>query len=115
MIKLDELEKYVLEKRLKRIKHLQYASKLIYEANLNYLDVVQILDKVLIEKFYKFLKEYEIDVFEMVEKLNESGARLYEVRDGQIAIYFKDCFYRMIDYNTIKLLFDICGVDYEKT
>ena len=111
---IDECEKYFLEKELKKIKHLQYVSKFIFNANEDFIDVVTIIDNILIENFYKFLKEYEIDVFEMVEKLNESGARLYEVRDGQIAIYFKECFYRMIDDNTIKLLFDICGVDYEK-
>lgn len=111
---IDECEKYFVEKELKKIKHLQYVSKFILTACDDFFDVVQIIDNVLIETFYKFLKQYEIDVFEMVDKLNESGARLYEVRYGQIAIYFKECFYRMIDDNTIKLLFDICGVDYEK-
>ena len=109
---------FFLESNLKHIAALHAVQKIIYERDqkkFDFLYPLQLMEKEEKRLFYKLLEDYKIDVFDLVEKLNESGARLYEVREGDIAVYFKDHYYRMIDDATVKTLFEICGVDYEIT
>ena len=72
-------------------------------------------DKAVVKYFYDVLEAYGIDVHKFEEELNERHSRLYMVRktpySGKewIYIYFKDCFYLLIDDNMHKLLLEWCG------
>ena len=65
--------------------------------------------------FYDVLEAYGIDVHKFEEELNDRHSRLYMVRKTPysckewIYIYFKDCFYLLIDDNMHKLLLQWCG------
>lgn len=72
-------------------------------------------EKNVVIYFYDVLEAYGIDVHKFEEELNERHTRLYVVRktpySGKewIYIYFKDCFYLLIDENMHKLLLKWCG------
>lgn len=60
--------------------------------------------------FYKILELLKISVDDFEKELNEKNSRLYVVKYvrtekvKRIYIYFKDCYYRLIDENMTKLL-----------
>lgn len=60
--------------------------------------------------FYKILELLKISVDDFEKELNEKNSRLYLVKYvkaekvKRIYIYFKDCYYRVIDENMMKLL-----------
>lgn len=60
--------------------------------------------------FYKILNLLEIFVDDFEKELNEKNARLYiskfpdNEKVKRIYVYFKDCYYRMIDSNMVNLL-----------
>lgn len=69
--------------------------------------------------FYKILGLLKISVDDFEKELNEKNSRLYIVKYvstekvKRIYIYFKDCYYRLIDENMMKLLkskIDAAGV-----
>lgn len=69
--------------------------------------------------FYKILELLKISVDDFEKELNEKNSRLYIVKYvrsekvKRIYIYFKDCYYRLIDENMMKLLkskIDAAGV-----
>lgn len=68
------------------------------------------LEKSADENFYKILELLKISVDDFEKELNEKNSRLYIVKYvrtekvKRIYIYFKDCYYRLIDENMTKLL-----------
>lgn len=64
--------------------------------------------------FYDVLEAYGIDVHAFENELNERHMRLYLVRKEStgkemIYIYFKDCFYLLVDDNMHNLLMEKVG------
>lgn len=77
------------------------------------------LEKAADRDFYKILELLKISVDDFEKELNEKNSRLYIVKYvmaekvKRIYIYFKDCYYRLIDENMTKLLkskIDAAGV-----
>ena len=77
------------------------------------------LEKSADQNFYKILELLKISVDDFEKELNEKNSRLYIVKYvrtekvKRIYIYFKDCYYRLIDENMTKLLkikIDAAGV-----
>lgn len=74
-------------------------------------------ERDMVEHFYEVMEAYGIDVHDFENELNERHMRLYLVRKTStgkewIYIYFKDCFYLMVDENMHKLLMEMVkGVD----
>lgn len=68
------------------------------------------LEKSADTTFYKILELLKISVDDFEKELNEKNSRLYLVKYvkaekvKRIYIYFKDCYYRLIDENMMKLL-----------
>ena len=68
------------------------------------------LEKSADATFYKILELLKISVDDFEKELNEKNSRLYVVKYvrtekvKRIYIYFKDCYYRLIDENMTKLL-----------
>ena len=113
MKKFTEDEKYFIKETLDDLKSFNKAIDILFENEL--FNALAVLKEKLDDTFYNFIKEYKIDIFEMVEKLNETSSRFYEVRFGKIAVEFKECYYSIVDKNCIKYLYDFCGVDYGET
>lgn len=69
-------------------------------------------EKKVVVYFYDVLEAYGINVHKFEEELNEIHMRLYMVRktpySGKewIYIYFKDCFYLLVDENMHNLLME---------
>lgn len=68
-------------------------------------------EHAVIEYFYEVLEAYGIDVHDFENELNERHMRLYQVRKTStgkewIYIYFKDCFYLLVDDNMHNLLIE---------
>ena len=69
-------------------------------------------EKKVVVYFYDVLEAYGINVHKLEEELNERHTRLYMVRktpySGKewIYIYFKDCFYLLVDNNMHNLLIE---------
>lgn len=71
-------------------------------------------EKALVKYFYDVMEAYGINVHEFEKELNDRHMRLYQVRKTStgkewIYIYFKDCFYLLIDDNMHKLILEWCG------
>lgn len=71
-------------------------------------------EKKVIIYFYDVLESYGIDVHAFEKELNDRHTRLYCIRKTStgkewIYIYFKDCFYLLIDENMHKLLLEKVG------
>ena len=71
-------------------------------------------ERAVIKYFYDVMEAYEIDVHVFEKELNERHTRLYCVRKTStgkewIYIYFKDCFYLLVDENMNKLLLEKVG------
>lgn len=71
-------------------------------------------ERALVEYFYEVMEAYGINVHALENELNERHMRLYQVRKTPtgkewIYIYFKDCFYLLIDENMHKLLLEKVG------
>lgn len=67
--------------------------------------------RAVVRYFHDVLEAYGIDVHEFENELNERHMRLYQVRKEStgkemIYIYFKDCFYLLVDENMHKLLIE---------
>lgn len=68
------------------------------------------LEKSADQNFYKILELLKISVDDFEKELNDKNSRLYIVKYvrtekvKRIYIYFKDCYYRLIDENMTKLL-----------
>ena len=70
--------------------------------------------RAVVRYFNDVLEAYGIDVHVFEKELNRRHMRLYQVRkesNGKemIYIYFKDCFYLLVDDNMHKLLLSWCG------
>lgn len=69
-------------------------------------------EKKVVIYFYDVLEAYGINVHKFEDELNERHSRLYMVRktpySGKewIYIYFKDCFYLLVDENMHNLLIE---------
>lgn len=67
-------------------------------------------EKAADHNFYKILDLLGISVDDFEKELNEKNSRIYIVeyvkteKVKRIYIYFKDCYYRLIDENMVKLL-----------
>lgn len=64
-----------------------------------------------IRYFYDVMEAYGIDIHEFNKELNERNVRLYHVRKTstgieRIFVYFKDCFYLLVDGNMHELLIE---------
>lgn len=71
-------------------------------------------ERAVVKYFYEVMEAYGIDVHAFEIELNERHMRLYQVRKTStgkelIYIYFKDCFYLLIDENMHKLLLEKVG------
>lgn len=71
-------------------------------------------ERFAVESFYDVLDAYGISIKDFEKELNERYVRMYVVRQTpgkreMIYIYFKDCFYLLIDDNMHKLLLEWCG------
>lgn len=71
-------------------------------------------ERAVVQYFHDVLEAYGIDVHAFENELNERHMRLYQVRKTstgkeRIYIYFKDCFYLLIDKNMHKLLLEKVG------
>lgn len=71
-------------------------------------------ERLLVESFYDVLDAYEISVKDFEKELNERHVRMYVVRQApgkreMIYIYFKDCFYLLVDENMHQLLLKKLG------
>ena len=70
--------------------------------------------RAVIKYFYEVMEDYGIDVHDFENELNERHTRLYQVRKTStgkewIYIYFKDCFYLLVDENMHKLILEKVG------
>ena len=70
--------------------------------------------RAVVTYFHDVLDAYGIDVHAFEQELNERHMRLYCVRKEstgkeRIYIYFKDCFYLLVDDNMHKLLLEKVG------
>lgn len=71
-------------------------------------------ERAVLKYFYEVMEAYGIDVHAFENELNDRHTRLYQVRKTStgkewIYIYFKDCFYLLIDENMHKLLLKKVG------
>lgn len=71
-------------------------------------------DRAVIRYFYEVMEAYGINVHDFENELNERHMRLYQVRKTStgnewIYIYFKDCFYLLVDENMHNLLLEKVG------
>lgn len=68
-------------------------------------------DRAVVKYFYDVMEAYGINVHDFENVLNERHMRLYQVRKTStgkewIYIYFKDCFYLLVDDNMHNLLIE---------
>lgn len=97
------------------LENLKNAIEYCYKTGENSLELEKRADAT----FYKILELLKISVDDFEKELNEKNSRLYVVKYvrtekvKRIYIYFKDCYYRVIDENMMRLLkskIDAAGV-----
>jgi hypothetical protein len=101
-----EEEKEKIAELWYRFEYLKKEIETYYTTGANSLQ----LEKSADENFYKIIELLKISVDDFEKELNEKNSRLYIVKYvraekvKRIYIYFKDCYYRLIDENMTKLL-----------
>lgn len=97
------------------LENLKNAIEHFYKTGESSLEIEKLADAT----FYKILELLKISIDDFEKELNEKNSRLYIVKYvraekvKRIYIYFKDCYYRLIDENMTKLLkskIDAAGV-----